>query len=143
MIGINTAIRADARGLGFAIPIDIAARIAGELFTKGHVEHPFLGIEMTDLSPAKKLQINQENNLNIQQDSGIAIKAIQEKSPAQKAGIHPGDIIQKIKGKQVDTTAQVQQLIDKSAVGDKLEIAVNRDGKNQTFEVQLGVYPQK
>ncbi len=143
VIGINTAIRADARGLGFAIPIDVAARIAGELFTKGHVEHPFLGVEMTDLSPAKKLQINQENNLNIQQDSGIAIKAIQEKSPAQKAGIHPGDIIQKIKGKQVDTTAQVQQLIDSSTVGDKLEIAINRDGKNQTFEVQLGVYPQK
>ncbi|MGH8000463.1 MAG: trypsin-like peptidase domain-containing protein, partial [Brasilonema sp.] len=67
VIGVNTAIRADAQGLGFAIPIEIAARIANELFTNGRVQHPFLGIEMSDLSPNKKQQINQDKNLNIKQ----------------------------------------------------------------------------
>ena len=138
VIGINTAIRADAKGLGFAIPIDIAARIANELFTKGHAEHPFLGIEMVDLSPTKKQQINQENNLNLKQDTGIAIKQVLERSPAKQAGLSPGDIVQKINGRQVLTAAQLQKLVDSSSIGDILEIEVNRDGKNQNLKVHLG-----
>ncbi|MBD2778773.1 HhoA/HhoB/HtrA family serine endopeptidase [Iningainema tapete] len=143
VIGVNTAIRADAQGLGFAIPIETAARIANELFTKGRVEHPFLGIDMTDLNPAKRQQINLEYNLNIQQDTGIAIKSVIEKSPAQRAGLRPGDIIAKIKAKPVKTSAQVQKQVESSAVGDILPIEVNRQGRIQTFEVQLGAYPKK
>src|SRR4028119_526610 len=48
VIGVNTAIRSDAQGLGFAIPIDRAARVANQLFSKGSVDHPFLGIKMVD-----------------------------------------------------------------------------------------------
>jgi S1-C subfamily serine protease len=143
VIGVNTAIRADAQGLGFAIPIETAARIANELFTKGRVEHPFIGIEMVDLSPTKKQQINQENRLNIQQNTGIAIKGVLDKSPAQRAGLRPGDVIQKFNGKPVKTAAQVQKSVESSSVGDTLQIEVNRDGKIQTFQVQLGAYPQK
>lgn len=93
VIGVNTAIRADAQGLGFAIPIETAARIANELFTKGRVEHPFLGIEMVDLTPNKKQQINQENNLSIKQDTGILIKGITENSPAKKGGLQVGSTL--------------------------------------------------
>ncbi|MDM9381541.1 HhoA/HhoB/HtrA family serine endopeptidase [Chlorogloeopsis sp. ULAP01] len=143
VIGVNTAIRADAQGLGFAIPIETAARIAQELFTKGYVKHPFLGIEMVDLSPTKKKQINQENNLNIKQNTGIAIKGVLEKSPAQRAGLRPGDVIYKFNGKPVKTAAQVQKMVESSSVGDILLIEVERDGKNQIFKVQSGAYPQK
>ncbi|MGJ5675314.1 MAG: HhoA/HhoB/HtrA family serine endopeptidase [Nostochopsis sp.] len=143
VIGVNTAIRADAQGLGFAIPIETAARIAGELFAKGRVEHPFLGIEMVDLSPSKKQQINQENNLNIQQNAGVAIKGVLDKSPAQRIGLLPGDVIQKFNGKPVKTAAQVQKMVESSSVGDTLQIEVNRDGKIQNFQVQSGAYPHK
>ncbi|NMG19145.1 HhoA/HhoB/HtrA family serine endopeptidase [Brasilonema bromeliae] len=143
VIGVNTAIRADAQGLGFAIPIETAARIANELFTKGRVQHPFLGIEMSDLSPAKKQQINQDKNLNIKQNVGVAITGVLEKSPAQRAGLLPEDMIQKVNGKPVKTSAQVQKLVESSTVGKILEIEVNRNGEFQTFQVQLGTYPQK
>ncbi|MBD2194579.1 MULTISPECIES: HhoA/HhoB/HtrA family serine endopeptidase [Calothrix] len=143
VIGVNTAIRADAQGLGFAIPIETAARIANELFTKGRVEHPYLGVEMTDLTPTKKQQINQENQLNIQQDAGVVIKGTLDDSPAKQAGLLPGDVIQKINGKPVKTSAQVQRLVESSSVGDILEIEVNRNGKTQTFKVQSGAYPHK
>ncbi|HEY9801015.1 MAG TPA: HhoA/HhoB/HtrA family serine endopeptidase [Leptolyngbyaceae cyanobacterium] len=143
VIGVNTAIRADAQGLGFAIPIETAARVASELFTKGRVEHPFLGIEMTDLSPTKKQQINAENKLNIQQDTGVAIKSVLDDSPAQKAGLLPGDVIQKINGKTVKTSAQVQKLVESSTVGDILAIEVNRSGEILTLKVQSGVYPKR
>ncbi|MBW4559262.1 MAG: trypsin-like peptidase domain-containing protein [Trichormus sp. ATA11-4-KO1] len=143
VIGVNTAIRADAQGLGFAIPIETAARIANELFTKGRAEHPFLGIEMTDLSPNKKRELNQEKNLNIQQETGVVIKGVMDDSPAKEAGLLPGDIIQKINGRPVNIAAQVQKLVESSTVGDILAIEVNRSGKIQTLKVQSGTYPQK
>ncbi|MBD2691317.1 HhoA/HhoB/HtrA family serine endopeptidase [Anabaena catenula] len=141
VIGVNTAIRADAQGLGFAIPIETAARIANELFTKGKADHPFLGVEMTDLSPAKKQQLNQVNKLNIQPDVGVVIKEVLKNSPAEKGGLLPGDVIQKINGKVVKITAQVQKIVESSTVGDILEIEVNRKGKTQTFKVLSGTYP--
>lgn len=143
VIGVNTAIRADAQGLGFAIPIETAARIANELFTKGRVEHPFLGIEMADLSPIRKQQINQENQLNIQQEAGIVIKGVTDDSPAKRGGLLPGDVIQKVNGKPVKISAQVQKLVESSKVGDILAIEVNRSGKIQTFKVQSGAYPAR
>ncbi|NJM70570.1 MAG: PDZ domain-containing protein [Scytonema sp. RU_4_4] len=143
VIGVNTAIRADAQGLGFAIPIETAARIANELFTKGRVQHPFLGIEMSDLSPNKKQQINQDKNLNIKQDVGVAITGVLEHSPAQQGGLLPGDLIQKVNGKQIKTSAQVQKLVESSSVGKILQIEVNRNGEFQTFKVHLGAYPHK
>ncbi|MDF5739841.1 MULTISPECIES: HhoA/HhoB/HtrA family serine endopeptidase [unclassified Nostoc] len=143
VIGINTAIRADAQGLGFAIPIETAARVANELFTKGHVDHPFLGIEMADLSPIRKQQINQENQLNIQQEAGIVIRGVTDNSPAKQVGLLPGDVIQKVNSKPVKTSAQVQKLVEFSKVGDILAIEVNRNDKIQTFKVQLGAYPER
>ncbi|MCC5618878.1 trypsin-like peptidase domain-containing protein [Nostoc sp. CHAB 5836] len=143
VIGVNTAIRADAQGLGFAIPIETAARIANELFTKGRVEHPFLGIEMADLSPTRKQQINQENQLNIQQEVGIVIKGVTDDSPAKRAGLLPGDVIQKVNGKPIKTSAQVQKLVESSKVGEILAMEVNRSGKIQTIKVQSGAYPEK
>jgi S1-C subfamily serine protease len=143
VIGVNTAIRADAQGLGFAIPIETAARIADELFTKGRVDHPFLGVEMVDLTPNKKQQINQENNLNVKQDTGILVKGVMDKSPAKIDGLLPGDIILKVNRKQMKTAAQVQKQVEASSVGDILEIEVNRNGKFQIFKVQSGAYPKK
>lgn len=142
VIGINTAIRADAQGLGFAIPIETAARVANELFTKGKVEHPFLGIEMADLSPAKKRQLNQENQLNIQPETGVAIKGVLDNSPAKQAGLLPGDVILKINEKSIKTSAQVQKQVESSSVGDILVIEVNRSGKIVTVNVQSGAYPK-
>jgi S1-C subfamily serine protease len=143
VIGMNTAIRADAQGLGFAIPIETAVRISNELFTKGRVDHPFLGIEMTDLNPNKKQQINTENKLDIKQDTGVVITRISSNSPAQSVGLRPGDVIQKINRKPVKSAAQVQKLVESSSVGDTLEIQVNRQGQIQSFRVQPAAYPKK
>ncbi|MEO1376263.1 MAG: HhoA/HhoB/HtrA family serine endopeptidase [Cyanobacteria bacterium J06635_10] len=143
VIGVNTAIRADAQGLGFAIPIETAARIADELFTKGQVQHPFLGIEMVDLTPTKKKQLNQETSLDIQQKTGILVRRVTSDSPAQEAGLSPGDIIVKINNQPVKTSAQVQKLVESSTVGDIMQIQVKREGKLQTFKVQSGVYPHR
>ena len=143
VIGVNTAIRADAQGLGFAIPIETAARIANELFTKGYADHPFLGIGMEDLNPNKKKRINKEQKLNINQDYGVVIERVLSESPAEKGGLRPGDLILKINNKPIKTSAQVQKFVESSAVGDTLEIQVNRNSKLQALKVKLGTDSRK
>jgi len=141
VIGVNTAIRADAQGLGFAIPIETAARIANQLFNKGRVQHPFLGIQMVDLTPATKAEINQEADLNIKQDTGVLIVRVMENSPSAQAGLRAGDIIQKIDGRPVRKASEVQERVESSEVGALLEIEVNRNGQIQTLNVKPGAFP--
>lgn len=141
VIGINTAIRADAQGLGFAIPIETAARIANQLFSKGRVQHPFLGIQMVDLTQATKEEINRETNLNIKQDTGVLIFRVVEKSPSDRAGLREGDIIQKIDGTPIKKATDVQERVESTAVGAVLEIEVNRNGQIQTLKVKPGAFP--
>lgn len=141
VIGVNTAIRADAQGLGFAIPIETAARIANQLFNKGQVKHPFLGIQMVDLTPATKAEINQETDLNIKQDTGVLIVRVMEKSPSAQAGLQAGDIIQKIDGRSVRKASEVQERVESSEVGAVLQIEVNRNGQIHTLNVKPGALP--
>lgn len=141
VIGVNTAIRSDAQGLGFAIPIDTAARIANKLFTKGRVDHPFLGIQMVDLTPATKENVNQETKLNVQQDQGVLIVRVMRRSPSYRAGLREGDIIQRIDGRQIRKASEVQQRVESSTVGAVLSIEVNRNGKVETFEVAPEAFP--
>lgn len=143
VIGINTAIRADAQGLGFAIPIETARRIAEQLFANGQVEHPFLGIQMVDLSPSIKEKVNQHGQLDFKVvlDDGILIMHVLRNSPADRAGLRPGDVILKIDNRPVKRATQVQEIVEASAVGAVLGIEVNRNGRIQTIPVQPGTLP--
>ncbi|NES81394.1 MAG: trypsin-like serine protease, partial [Moorea sp. SIO2B7] len=73
VIGINTAIRVDAQGLGFAIPIETVQRIATQLFAKGEADHPYLGIHMMNIHPnwQEELNLDSELELKITEDKGI------------------------------------------------------------------------
>lgn len=141
VIGVNTAIRADAQGLGFAIPIDTAARIAKQLFNKGRAEHPFLGIQMVDLTSVTRAEISQETNLNIEQDTGVLIVQVIEKSPSDQAGLREGDIIQKIDGTLIKKASDVQERVETAAIGAVLKMEVNRKGNIKIFEVKPQALP--
>jgi len=141
VIGINTVIRADARGLGFAIPIETAARIANQLLAKGRVEHPFLGIQMVDLTPDTKQEINQATNLNIKQNTGVLVVRVIEKSPSDQAGLREGDIIQKINGTPIKKSSEVQERVESTPLGAVLEMQVNRKGQIQSLPVKPGAFP--
>lgn len=144
VIGINTAIRADAQGLGFAIPIQTAQRIANQLFTKGQADHPYLGIHMVNITPETKQEINSSQDLNfkLNRDQGVVIVRVIPRSPAAKSGLQPGDIINKVGNSSVDTSLQVQEHVDLSEIGTKLPIEVIRDGRTETLEVIPSAFPQ-
>ncbi|PSB02972.1 HhoA/HhoB/HtrA family serine endopeptidase [Merismopedia glauca] len=141
VIGINTAIRADAQGLGFAIPINTADKIANQLFTKGKADHAFLGIQMIALTPEIKKQINSSTDVKITLDRGVLIGRVVPSSPAAQAGLKPGDVIQKINTKTITTANDVQDIIEASQIGQELSLEINRNGQTQIVTVKPGPYP--
>ncbi|WP_207211158.1 HhoA/HhoB/HtrA family serine endopeptidase [Leptolyngbya sp. Cla-17] len=143
VIGVNTAIIGGAQGLGFAIPINTAQKIADQLIAKGRVDHAYLGIRMVTLTPALRQQINSdpEANLRITDDRGVVVVGILRNSPAAQGGLKLGDIIQKINGDAIATSDQVQQAIDKNAVGGTLQVGVKRSGQLLNLAVRLGTFP--
>jgi S1-C subfamily serine protease len=141
VIGINTAIRADAQGLGFAIPINTADKIANQLFSKGKADHAFLGIQMIALTPEIKQQINSSTDVKITLDKGVLIGKVVSGSPASQAGLKPGDVISKINDNVVNTPNDVQNIIEDTEIGQELQIEVNRNGRTQIVKVKPGPYP--
>jgi S1-C subfamily serine protease len=143
VIGINTAIRANAQGLGFAIPIETAKRIAEQLFAKGRVEHPFLGIQMIDLTPEVKQKVNQNPQLDfkIRANQGVLIIDVIPNSPATQAGLKGGDVILKVNNTPVLTASDVQDQVESSRVGDTLTLELDRNGQVQTIQIRPGALP--
>ncbi|MBW4583092.1 MAG: trypsin-like peptidase domain-containing protein [Tildeniella nuda ZEHNDER 1965/U140] len=145
VIGVNTAIRADAQGLGFAIPIATAQRIADQLFAKGKVEHPYLGIQMVDLTPALRKEINQDDDakLKVNQNQGVLIVRVFDNSPAAQSGLRQGDIIQKVDGKVVKTASDVQERVEASAINKMLAVEILRDGQRRSLQLKPAPFPSK
>lgn len=143
VIGINTAIRANAQGLGFAIPIDTGWRIAQQLFQKGRAEHPYLGIQMVDLTPELRDKINQdpEAGLKVTADKGVLIIQAMQNAPAANAGLRSGDIIVKINSIAVATASDVQEQVESSSVGSVVAIEVRRNNETKRLEVKPSAYP--
>jgi S1-C subfamily serine protease len=141
VIGINSAIIGGAQGLGFAIPINTGQQIAEQLIARGTVEHPYIGIQMMALNPLVKEQINRlpGQNIQIEADQGILVMAVERQSPAAKAGLRPGDTIQRIDGEPVNDAEQVQRQIEAVGIGNALQLEVQRE--QQTLD--LTVEPQQ
>ncbi|MEH2242795.1 HhoA/HhoB/HtrA family serine endopeptidase [Nostoc sp.] len=139
VIAMNTAIIQGAQGLGFAIPINTVQRIAQELIAKGKVDHPYLGVQMVTLTPENKERIKNiaGDRLNITADDGVLLVEIVPRSPASVAGLRVGDVIKSINSQPVTKIEEVQKLVEKSKIGTKLPIEVERNGQI----VQLGIQP--
>lgn len=143
VIGINTAIRADAQGLGFAIPIQTAQRVANQLFSQGKMEHPYLGIQMVTLNPDLKEELDKQKDLpfKITADQGVLIIQIVDNSPASQAGLKPGDIILKVGGQTVATAADVQERVENSKIGAPLQLEIYRQQKAEMIAIRPQAFP--
>ncbi|WP_404788684.1 HhoA/HhoB/HtrA family serine endopeptidase [Altericista sp. CCNU0014] len=146
VIGMNTAIiGGGAQGLGFAIPIKTAQRIANQLIATGKVNHPFLGIRMTNLSPELKQRINGDpsSNLRVQEDRGVLIFQVLPNSPASKVGLRTGDVIVRINGQEITKASQVQQKVEETSTGRSLQLEVKRNGQTLPIAIQPEPIPSQ
>ncbi|MFO0142488.1 MAG: HhoA/HhoB/HtrA family serine endopeptidase [Aphanizomenon sp.] len=138
VIGINTAIRADAMGIGFAIPIDKAKVIAAQLQRDGKVAHPYLGVQMVTLTPELAKQNNDDPNsmFVIPEVKGVLVMRVVRNSPAATAGIRRGDVIVQIDNKPITTAEQLQSVVEDSTLGQALQIKVQRGNQTQILSVR-------
>lgn len=143
VIGMNTAIIRGAQGIGFAIPINTTQRISSQLIATGKVQHPYLGIQMVGLTPELKQNLNSDpsSGLNVAEDKGVLVVRVMPNSPAARAGIRPGDVIQTLNGQSVTDASGVQRAVEKSQVGGDLRLQLRRNGQNLNLAVQPGAFP--
>ena len=135
LVGIVNAksSSSDAEGLGFAIPINDAIKVAQELLENGYVTgRPYLGITyvaVEDAQTAAQLGVNAY---------GVYIVDVVKGGPAEKAGLKSGDRIVSVDGSEIASKDDLGTLMQKHAAGDTLSITVARDGQMQTVSVTLG-----
>ena len=141
VIGINTAIIRNAQGLGFAIPVNTARDIAEQLIAKGRVEHAYLGIQMTALTPEIKQRLKTERNLNLDGAEGVLIVGILPNSPAARSGLRPGDVITAIDRQKISTASEVQKAVERTQVGEQLSLELVRQGNPLALRVEVGLLP--
>ena len=135
LVGIVNAKSSDsdAEGLGFAIPVNDAVKVAQELLENGYVTgRPYLGISyyaVTDAQTAAQLGVNAY---------GVYIVEVVKGGPADKAGLQAGDRIVSVDGSEVATQSDLGTLMQDHKAGDTIEITVARGGQMQTVNVTLG-----
>ena len=138
VIGVNTAIRGLNRGIGFAIPINMARDIADQLIEKGKIVRPWLGIGIQSLSDNKELA---EFAKDVK--AGIIVQEIHADTPAAKSDLKPADIIVAVDGTPVKTPRELQQQILRKQIGQKVILDVWRGGKKIQVAVQTGEMPDR
>jgi S1-C subfamily serine protease len=138
VIGINTAIIDGTQGLGFSIPIDTAKRITDEIISNGKAQHAYIGVQMLSLTPEIAQSPDQHMKEVLTDVYGVLILRVMPKSPADRAGLKVGDVINQVNGKSITTASQIQQIVDDAPVGSDLPLRVNRKGKTLDITVQLG-----
>jgi serine protease Do len=137
VIGINTAIIASGQGIGFAIPINLAKGIIEQLKNKGEVTRGWLGVVIQDVSD------DVAEYYGIQDKKGAMVMDLVKGDPADVAGIQPKDIIVEVNDKNVDSSRDLTNLIAGISVGEKVKITVLRNGKKQTFNVEIAKRPDE
>jgi S1-C subfamily serine protease len=128
VIGINTAIRADAMGIGFAIPINIAKELQGTLASGQEVAHPYIGVQMITLTPELAQQSNSDPNspILLPEVQGVLVVQVLPNTPAQQAGIRLGDVITKVNNKPVTDGSQLQSLVEATGINKPLTLSIIR-----------------
>jgi S1-C subfamily serine protease len=135
VVGVNTANIPFAQGIGFAIPINTARKIAKEIIEHGRVVRPYLGIS--------GLTLNRDiaESYNIPHEKGVLVVKVGRGSPAHRSGVSAGDIILEADSKPLDSWEDLQHLIQNKKVGEKLELSVGRDRDRGRIEVNLEEAP--
>ncbi len=138
VIGVNTAIQANAQNIGFSIPIDIAKGVSEDLIANKKIVRPWLGIAMqeVDETMAKSLGLPTSTR-------GVVIGQVLDGSPAKAAGLEPGDVIQKIDGRDMFSSKEVQDFVRSHKVSETLNVFVLRKNMPKAVAVNIGQYPDK
>ena len=138
VIGMNTLINGLNRGLGFAIPINLAKEIGAELMAGHKIVRPWLGIRIETLGDDSSIR-----DLFKGIEKGVVVRTIEADAPAYKSDLRPFDVITQVDGTAVETDSQLQHEILKKKVGQNVELTVWRKGQTMKVPVKTGELPNE
>lgn len=134
LVGINTAILSKSGGnvgIGFAIPINMAREIMGQLIEHGEIRRGSMGAQAQDLTPELAAAFN------IKSHQGAVVSQVSSGSPAAKAGLRTGDVITHINERPIKDASDVRNRIGMLRIGEKVELRLLRDGKQLTLRALI------
>lgn len=137
VIGINTAIRADAMGIGFAIPINRAKELQATLIAGKEVPHPYIGVQMVKITPELARENNKDANTTflIPEVEGVLVVRVLPNTPAEVGGIRRGDVIVKVNNQLIKDPNQLQKLVETTGINQNLKLAIVR--QDQKLELNI------
>ena len=143
-MGINEAIRADAQGMGFAIPIKIARErlkelSSGQIAQSKETGRPWLGISMGEIDQLSE-EVRREYGLK---EEGVFVAEVVPDSPADRAGLEQFDMIVSLDRQPIKTGEQLQKLVREAKIGQVVSLVVDRAGKYKVIKAKLGVRPEE
>ena len=135
LIGINTAIYANAQGIGFAIPINKAKRIVTDLIKYGEVIHAWIGILVQPIDSVLA------RYLNLDDTQGVLVKYVMPDSPADQSELKVGDAILSMDGQRVSDTEDYKSALKNLSVGENIAVTFFRKGFEKSTLVKASVFP--
>jgi len=135
VIGINSQIYSRSggfQGIAFAVPIDVASHVKQELVAHGRVERGRLGVHIQEVTQSLA------ESFGLDRPRGALVAQVEKDSPAEKAGLKPGDVLLGVNGKAIERSAEIPPLVAAVKPGDKATLNVWRDGKKQDLAVTVG-----
>ena len=146
VIGINTLVRSGpGAGLGFAIPINLAKRVAGQLAEGGKVIHPYLGLQLVPLTARVARENNRDPDalLQLPERDGALVQRVLPESPAETAGLKRGDLVVRIADQPVLNPSALLQAVEHAEVGQPLALKVVRGQKELQLSIRPAALPEK
>jgi S1-C subfamily serine protease len=138
VIGMNTLINGMNRGLGFAIPINMAKEIGAELVAGHKIVRPWLGIRIETLGDDPTIQ-----DLFKGADKGVVVRTIEADAPASKSDLRPFDLITQVDGTPIGTDSQLQHEILKKKIGQNVQLTIWRKGQTIKVPIKTGELPNE
>lgn len=132
VIGINAAIEAQGQGIGFAIPINLAKNIITQLKDTGSVTRGWLGVWIQKVDPELA------KSFGLDGAKGALVSKVQKDSPADKAGLKPGDVISKVDRKEIIDSRELPIYVAGLPVGKEVEVTFIRNKKKMTATLKIG-----
>jgi len=145
VIGINTLVRSGpGAGLGFAIPINLAKRVADQLASGGQVVHPYLGLQLVPLTARRARENNRDPDalLQLPERDGALVQRVLEESPAAEAGLRRGDLVVAVGERVIRDPAALLQQVEGAAVGEPLPLTLIRGKRELTVSISPAALPQ-
>ncbi len=136
VLGINTMIVGRGTGIGFAVPSNLARRVAEQILKSGRVQRSWIGVGIQDLTPELA------SAMKVDPRAGVLVNAITAGGPAHKANLKPGDIIGAVAGKKVLDGRELVREIIGHEVGETIQLEILRDGKKYGTNMTLNARPE-